>query len=272
MRAGLMCLGAVFALTACGGGGDSGSSPASSQPSSSGSGSSTGAGAPTLSQFVTYQTVDAADEGNSTIQFKSPTVAGDTLWVVVTVSDFAGTHSITLSDTQGNEFIALDQENDGAPATQSLAHFYAANIAGDASTPDTITVHWGSDNYKGIMAADISGASHTPLIAHTANTQDGLAKGTANVTSTGMSVPTNDVPALLVALSMNASGGTSDTGGSGAAGATASTGFTQVAQFWNWGANLGTLSTKVVSTAGDVSANFDAPDTDSYVTVAAVFK
>ena len=77
--------------------------------------------------------------------------------------------------------------------------------------------------------------------------------------------------AIVVGLSMNTSGGSSDLGGSGYGGPAAGSGFKQVAQLWNWGLNLATLETAVVTTAESTAAVFDAPDTDSYVTVSAVF-
>jgi hypothetical protein len=45
----------------------------------------------------------------------------------------------------------------------------------------------------------------------------------------------------------------------------------QVAMFWDFGQNLGTLATATVTSAESISAVFNAPDTDSFVTVAAVF-
>ena len=99
-------------------------------------------------QFTSYQTSSNITTNDSTLQFKTATKTGDGIWVAVTGSDFAGAHTISVSDTQGNTYTLLDQKNDGPPGTQTVAHFYAANIVGDPATPDTITVHWGTDNYK----------------------------------------------------------------------------------------------------------------------------
>jgi len=227
--------------------------------------------APKLVQMNTFQTIGTAFGINSPVKFKSNTQAGDTIWVVATLSDFAGVHTISVTDTQGNTYTALDQENDGVPATQTVAHFYAANIRGDSATPDTVTVVWSNENYKGVLIAEISGTTQAPLAAHRGNIQDGLAGGSNNVTSGPMNVTSAQTPALLVALSMNASGGVSDTGGSGFGGPAAGSGMTQVATFWDWGANLATLVTGSVTSAESVSSVFNAPDVDSYITVAAVF-
>ena len=107
---------------------------------------------PSLLQFASTQTKDADFANDSTVQFQTPTKTGDAIWVAVTVADFGGVHAITVSDTQGNTYTLLDQKNDGLPGTQTVAHFYARNIVGDTGTPDTITVHWGFDNYKGVLA------------------------------------------------------------------------------------------------------------------------
>lgn len=227
--------------------------------------------APQLVQHNVYQTQGNATEVNSTLQFASPTKAGDLIWVAVTVSDFAGAHQISISDTQNNVYTLLDQENDGQPGTQTVAHFYAANIAGDGAAPDTVTVTWTTDDYKGILVAEISGATSTPLVGHAGNIQDGLAAGTGNVTAGPISVASAQVPALLVALSMNTTGGSGDTGGSGRTGPTAGSGMTQVGMIWNWGANLATFATEQVTSPESISAAFNSLGSDSFVTVAAVF-
>jgi len=228
-------------------------------------------GTPSLVQFTSFQTMNTDGENDSTLQFQSPTKTGDAIWVAVTVSDFGGVHAISVSDTQGNAYTLLDQENDGQPGTQTVAHFYAGNIVGDNGTPDTITVHWDFDNYKGIVAGEIAGVTGTPLVGHSANIQDGLGGGVNNVTSAAIPVAAAQAPALLVALSMNTTGGASDTGGSGFGGPPAGTGFLPRAMVWNWGTNLATLETANITAAGNAVPLFNAPDTDSYLTVAAAF-
>ena len=95
--------------------------------------------------------------------------------------------------------------------------------------------------------------------------------GSNNVTSGDMSISSADLPALVIGLSMNTNGGSGDMGGTGFGGPAAGTGFTEVAQFWEWGVNLATLETATVTEAGGVAAVFDAPGKGSYVTVAAAF-
>jgi hypothetical protein len=283
-------LGLLFvALTLCGcGGGGSGDGSASSTGSTSstssagstGSSGSSGSApgstpssgkAPTLVQLNTYQTQNTNGENNSNVSFKAATTKGNAIWVAVTVADYGGVHSISISDSQGNTFTQLDQQNDGAPGSQSVAHFYAANIVGDAAAPDTITVDWGYDDYKGILITEIAGVTAAPLVGHTSMIQDGLAAGTNNVTAGPITVASAQTPALLLAVSMNTSGGSSDTGGSGYPGPAAGSGMTSEATFWDWGQNLATFVTATVTDAESISSVFNAPDTDSFVTVAAVF-
>lgn len=228
-------------------------------------------GEPSLLQFASTQTKDADFANDSTVQFQTPTKTGDAIWVAVTVADFGGVHAITVSDTQGNAYTLLDQKNDGLPGTQTVAHFYAGNIVGDTGAPATITVHWGSDNYKGILAAEVAGVTGAPLVGHSASIQDGLNGGTDNVTSGAIPITSAQTPALLVTLSMNTSGGTSDLGGSGFGGPGAGTGFLPRTMIWDWGTNLATLETSNITAAGNAVPLFNAPSTDSYLTVAAVF-
>ena len=225
---------------------------------------------PSLVQYATYQTNGLNTEINSTVQFASATAPGNTIWVAVTVSDYGGIHQISVTDTQGNTYIKLDQKDDLSPGWQSVAHFYASNIAGDASSPNIVTINWPFDDYKGVLVTEISGVSAAPLAGHSANIQDALAAGTNNVTSGSINVAAGSAPALLVALSMNTSGGSSNLGGSTYGGPAAGSAMTQRTQCWNWGANLATFATQIVP-AGSTAAAFNAPDTDDYVTVAAAF-
>ena len=259
---------AVLGLTAiglaggCGGGAGTSSSQGSTQPSS----------VRRVVQTNTFQTTGSNFATDTTVHFNAVTKAGDTIWVAATVSDSAGAHTISVSDTQGNVYTLLDQVNDGSPGTQSVAHFYAANIVGDSTTtPDTITVTWGNDNYKGVLIAEISGTTAAPLAGHARNDQVGLGAGSNNVTAGPIDLSSAQTPALLVALSMNTFGGNSDTGGTGFGGPTAGNGMTQVEMAWNWGANLATLATASVTGAESVSSLFSASGAGSYVTVVAAF-
>ncbi|MGO9991038.1 MAG: hypothetical protein ACLPTF_00790 [Steroidobacteraceae bacterium] len=238
---------------------------------------------PTLVQYQTYQTQGTAGENLSSAQFNTPTTAGNTIWVAVTISDYAGVHTLAVTDTQGNTYTLLNQENDGSPGSQTVAHFYASNIVGDTTVPNTVTLSSSYENYRGLLIVEIAGTATPPLLGSAANIQDGLPAGTNNVTSTPISIAASQTPALMVALSMNTSGGSSDLGGSGYGGPAAGGSFTQVAQFWNWGVNLATFETAVIPsfnladggtgapTTESFAALFSAPDTDSYVTMAAIF-
>jgi hypothetical protein len=255
---------AILGLTVIGLAGGCGGGMSSSQGSTQSSG-------PRLVQTNTFQTTGSNFATDTAVRFNAVTKAGDTIWVAATVSDSVAAHTISVSDTQGNVYTLLDQVNDGSPGTQSVAHFYAANIVGDSTTPDTITVAWSYDNYKGVLIAEISGTSAAPLAGHARNDQVGLGAGSNNVTTGPIDLSSAETPALLVALSMNTFGGTSDTGGTGISGPTAGNGMTQVEMSWNWGADLATFATASVTGAESVSSLFSALGAGSYVTVAAAF-
>jgi hypothetical protein len=213
---------------------------------------------------------------NSSVTFTSTTTKGNAIWVAATVSDYGGVHAISVTDSQNNVYHALGQVNDQAPGSQSLAQFYAQNIAGGS---DTITVNWTSDNYKGVVAAEIAGVTASPLVGSSVNIQDGgLASASDNISAHGISIVSGDAPSLVVALTMDTDGGGSDVGGTGFCAVSAGTGFTQVAQFWSWSptgaaaCNLATLETMKVSVAGTAAGEFTTPHlSDPYTTVATVF-
>lgn len=241
---------------------------------------------PHLAQVVTYTSpvcppsnpgCTPAFEGNSSVTFTRTTTKGDAIWVAATVSDYGGIHAIYVTDSQNNTYQSLGQENDRAPGSQSLAHFYAGNIAGGA---DTITVHWASDNYKGVVAAEIAGVKGSPLVGSAVAVQDGnLVPARDNVRSNSIPMTVVPTPSFVIALTMDTNGGGSDVGGTGYCAVPAGSGFKQESQVWNWAVvgqtpcNLGTLETKTLTSAGAAEGSFTSTHlTDPYVTVSAVFQ
>jgi len=214
-------------------------------------------------QTKTVQTNGTGGENDTEISFNETTNKDDAIWVVATVPDYAGVHTISVTDSQGNVFEKLSQENDENPGYQSVAQFSATGIKGGK---DTITVHWNYDDYKGVMITELSGVKS--VVGHSAADQH-IGKGKNNVTTPAMYV--SEVPALLVAVSMNTSGGSSDLGGSGYGYPSVGTDMSAVSDFWSWGVPLAIFATKNVNEVGDVAPTFSAPDKDDYVTVTAVF-
>ncbi len=169
-------------------------------------------------------------------------------------------------------------------------HFYATNIKGDSgSIPDTVTVQWANDNYKGVLIAEVAGASAASLVGHRGTIQaENAPNGDDTVTSGSIAVSAADAPALLLAASMDTYGGTSDEGGDDFPGPTAGSGFTAQDVLWNFdpgqtctgglACNLATFEAKTITGATSAAALFTAraPKTASvpgtYVTVAAVFR
>jgi hypothetical protein len=214
--------------------------------------------------------------GNSSVTFATATTKGHAIWVAATVSDYAGAHSITVTDSQHNTYHQLNQVNDGSPGYQSLAQFYAADIAGGS---DTVTVDWSYDNYKGVVVAEVGGMTAAPLVGNNARIQDGnIAAGSNNVNSNNISAGAAEMPARIMSITMDTDGGGSDIGGTGYCAVASGTGFTQIAQVWSWAAvgqpacYLATVETMTVSAAGNVTGSFTTTHrSDPYVTAAAVF-
>jgi hypothetical protein len=229
------------------------------------------------------------DEGNSSVTFSKVTTRGDAIWVAATVSDYAGIHAISVTDSQNNTYHELGQENDKAPGSQSVAQFYAGNILGGA---DTITVRWTTDNYKGVVAAEIAGVAASPLVGSSSAVQDGnLPSRSDNVSAAAISLGASGTPSFVIAVTMDTDGGNSDTGGTGYCAVPAGSGFALVTQLWNWAVagqpacNLATLETMTVTPTGAgtgsgtgtgadaVAGAFTSTHlSDPYVTVSAVFQ
>ncbi len=245
---------------------------------------------PTLVQYNIHQTYGSSASGgplvwenDSVVQFKAGTKPGNTIWVVLTMSDYAGVHNeATITDTQGNTYFRLDQVNDPVfmpllsnptqnvtGGAQSVEQFYATRIAGDSGAPDTITVHWNTEDYKGVLATEISSTTGTPLVGFNGAFQDNLLSGTNNISSGNIPVNSGQTPALLMALSFN----TLQTSAQPSA-PKPGIGFTQITTLWDWATGTGpstTLEMKSVTSGGNLAGIFSAPGTDNYVTVAAVF-
>jgi hypothetical protein len=246
--------------------------------------------APTLRQYNVEQTNGGSGvwEVDSVKQFKTPTQAGNTIWVVATIPNDGAQKDVTVEDTQGNTFKALDFEQDSSKGEQSVWQFYATDIKGDSSTADTVIVHWGNDNYKGVLIAEIAGVGKASLVGNSGNIQSFDApSGDDTVTSGTATLSAAQTPALLVALSMDTYGGSSDEGGDGYAGPLSGNGFTNVDSMWNFdpgsmctgggSCNLATFETQSITRAGSSAGSFTAraPKTaanpGSYVSVAAWF-
>jgi hypothetical protein len=228
----------------------------------------TATSSPQLLQIAAAQSITGAgsSDGNSSVAFTTPTRAGNTIWLAV-ATERTSTPAITVSDSQGNVYHRLDQRNDGAPGFLTVAHFYAAHIAGDGSTPNTVTVHVRNDRRRELVVAEIAGTAATPVVSHAARRQNRTASDGGSISTGSLAVPAGSAPALVLALCMNANGALDPpSSGSPAAGP----GYTEVGQFWA-GSLRATLETGNLTSPGDAIATFRALDVNPYVTLAAVF-
>jgi hypothetical protein len=69
------------------------------------------------------------------------------------------------------------------------------------------SVKWTDDNYKGVLAVEIAGATTAAHIGNSMNIQDGIASGSNNVKTGGVVLPAASTSALLVTLTMDTNGG-----------------------------------------------------------------
>lgn len=250
----------------------------------------TGGSGPALVQYNIHQTYGSSASGgplvwenDSVVQFKAGTQPGNTIWVVLTMSDYAGVHNeATITDTQGNAYTRLNQINDplfmpalnnpsqnATGGAQTVEQFYATRIAGDSGAPDTITVHWNTEDYKGVLVTEIGGATGSPLVGFNGAFQDNLLAGTDNISSGPISINSGQTPALVMALSFNTLQNSAQPSAP-----KPGAGFTQITTLWDWAIGTGpstTLEMKNVSSGGNMAGIFSAPGIDNYVTLAAVF-
>ena len=248
---------------------------------------------PSLRQYAVEQTNGGAGvyEVNSVKTFAQPTQKANAIWVAATIPNDGSQNNVSVVDSQGNTFTSIGVEHDTGNGAQTVWQFYAANIKGDQGTADAVTVKWGNDNYKGVLIAEIAGVTASPLVGHSVNLQAGDAPGANDgVTSNGIVVSAAQTPALLLALSMDTFGGTSDLGpnqgGDGQSGPKFGTGFTAETTLWNFdpgltcagiACNLASFETKSITAAGTDAATFTArapagsPHPGDYATVAVVF-
>ncbi len=227
------------------------------------------------------------------VQFDKPTLPGSAIWVVVSSPDhdYPTPFTFQVTDTQNNDYSVVGQANDFNNGIQSVAHFIAFSTKGDSTDCDctqigeTITFSLlesgaaASDNYLGIFVVEVVGLN-SDKYSHGENINADPAMGADHVSSG--SIPASS-PVLVLAVSENADGGASDTGGSGSGGpAPGSDLCQQGALFWAYDefTSLATFAAGVLKpSSGSVVAYFDAAaepgasvvNKNEYVTVAIAF-
>lgn len=196
-------------------------------------------------------------------QFSSKTKASSALISFLTCACYGQVHNdVALMDSQGNAFtqqqIITNVTGSQMQSTQ-MELYTALGIAGDASTPDTLTSYFtlsgDNEDYQAHFHLEV--ANVTGIVGSSQNNQlgaggNGIAPGTGNVNSgTPISVSASQLPALMIALAFNQSAQGSHPA------PTVNTGML-LQNLWGFqGANLAAVSTQAITTAGSYQAVFN---------------
>jgi uncharacterized repeat protein (TIGR03803 family) len=203
---------------------------------------------------------------------------GSTIYVVGVWPNYVNTYP-TMGVTDGtNTYTLLDRYDDltlfnmGMQGTESMGHWYAANVpAGSyridmSSTPET----W--EDWVGVVAFEIAGASASPIEGHTLNFQAGVPPGKNSVEATVTNVIASG---LLLAVTYDDIDYTVPTvplvGG----------GYTDAGSLWNYNSSgwtngySGRAESATVSSAGSHVATFSPEEggaqNPDYMTTAVIF-
>lgn len=151
---------------------------------------------------------------NPTGQVNSYSFAGPTttpqsaLIYFETLSDYGNLHTdLGLSDTQGNSWALLDQENTSRTGgAQTIASWLALNTKGGANTyTQALTSTGDTEDYQAGFIVEVGGITASPLLGHSGSTQNALAPGQNAIQSGLIAVSSAQCPCVLVGLGFNTS-------------------------------------------------------------------
>jgi hypothetical protein len=209
-------------------------------------------------------------------------LAGSTIYVVGTWPNTSTTYP-TMGVTDGaNTYTLLNRYDDttlldlGIQGTQSMGHWYAANVSAGNYTINMSPTPETYEDWVGLVAFEVAGASGTPLDGHSLNFQAGVAPGTNTVSAT---VTTANSSGILIAVTFDDIDATAPTE------PLAGSGFTSVARpLWHFaqvppiltGGPSAGAEYAFITSSGAHTATFSpqeggsqAPD---YMTCAAIFR
>ena len=215
------------------------------------------------------------DHGVST-SFANPVQAGDSVWVVVTLSNYAGIHhNVGVRDSAGNTYLKLQELDDtNASTSQSVWAFYAANVTGGFSTV-TMAVDIDNDadveDFLGVAAVELSGV-HTASLVGSSGQYQTVPASQADGISSG-SIRGRGLQQILLAASMNGSA----LGSPGQINPGLGSGFSALAAGWGFNLSLGpllTVESRDIDMAKSLRNGVFSPrssSTNDYLTVGALF-
>jgi hypothetical protein len=203
-------------------------------------------------------------------------LAGSTIYVVGTWPNFTNNYP-TMAVTDGsNTYTLLDRYDDinvlmqGIQGTQSMGHWYAANVGAGSYTINMAPVPQTFEDWVGLVAFEVASVSSTPLAGHKINFQAGIPPGTNTVNATVTSTNSSGILIAVTFDDIDATAPTQPLAGSG---------FTGVGPLWDFthaGMPAAAAEYAIITSSGAHTATFSPQEGGSeypdYMTCAAIFQ
>ncbi len=200
--------------------------------------------------------------------------AGSTIYVVGNWPNFSSSYP-TMGITDGkNTYIQLDRYDDrtnfnlGIQGTQSMGHWYAANVPAGTYTVNMAPSGGTFEDWVGVVAFEIAGVSATPLDGHALNFQASIAPATNAVDATVTSSGASGVQVAVTFDDIDYTAPTEPLVGSG---------FTDAGSLWDLTTRgfAARAESRLITSAGTHAATFSpqegGPQNPDYMTASAIF-
>jgi hypothetical protein len=137
----------------------------------------------------------------------SNVLAGSTIYVVGTWPNFTTSYpTMAVTDSGKNAYTLLDRYDDrtllnlGIQGTQSIGHWYAANVPAGTYTVNMSPKPGTWEDFAGLWVCEVAGVSSTPLQGHGLNFQASVPPGSNTLTVSATSSIANN---LMIAVSFD---------------------------------------------------------------------
>jgi hypothetical protein len=158
-----------------------------------------------IRQYGQYTAYPGSTSNNWNVTLTN-VLPGSTIYVIGTWPNFSSPYP-TMAVTDGvNRYTELDRYADtnflslGIKGTQTLAHWYAANVAGGTYTVNMAPTPYTWEDYAAVIAFEVAGVSATPLAGHALNFQAAVPPGSNSVAAT---VTVTGSGGVLIALAFD---------------------------------------------------------------------
>jgi hypothetical protein len=202
--------------------------------------------------------------------------AGSTIYVVGTWPNFADKYpTMAVTDTGLNTYFLLDRHDDltnfnlGIQGTQSMGHWYAANVKAGNYTINMSPSPATFEDWVAVAAFEIAGVSPSPIDGHALNFQSSVAPGSNTVTATAAN---GNSTGILVAVTFDDIDSTAPTV------PLAGSGFNDLGPLWDFtqtGKSAARAEFEFISSSGTQTATFSPQEggqqSPNYMTAVAIF-